>query len=303
MKAPALTRRPPFRIRSLLAACFLSIPIAGSAYDLGDVRAHGTLRHLGIPYANFVTGSGDGLDVEVMKLFARHLGVRYEYVESSWSTVFGDLTGQQVRRKGEGVEYLAKTPVRGDLIANGLTRLGWRETVVDYSVPTFPSGVWLVARADSSITPIAPSGDVNQDIFTVKDRVGGMSVLALENTCLDPGLYEMEKTRADVRLPSRALKLNEMVPAILNGDAATTLLDVPDALIALEKWPEQIKVIGPISGYQEMGVGFRKNSPKLRAAFNAFFEGIKADGTYNALVRKYYPAVFNYYESFFLTKN
>lgn len=28
--------------------------------DLPDVRAAGVLRHLGVPYANFVSGSGDG---------------------------------------------------------------------------------------------------------------------------------------------------------------------------------------------------------------------------------------------------
>lgn len=287
----------------LLAACAVAAQADTPAYDLDQVRERGVLRHLGIPYANFVTGSGDGLDMEVMQMFARHLGVRYAYVETSWGTVFGDLTGRHVKRKGDGVEYLASTPIRGDVIANGLTRLKWREAVADYSIPTFPSGVWLVARADASIQPISPSGDLRRDIAMVKDRLDGLSVLALENTCLDPGLYAMERTRAEVRLPPRALKLNEMVPAILNGDAVTTLLDVPDALIALEKWPEQIKVIGPVSGRQVMGAGFRKTSPKLRAAFNKFFAGIQADGTYNDLVRKYYPAVFNYYAEFFLTQN
>ena len=40
------------------------------AADLQEVKQRGVLRHLGIPYANFVTGSGDGLDVELVKLFA-----------------------------------------------------------------------------------------------------------------------------------------------------------------------------------------------------------------------------------------
>jgi membrane-bound lytic murein transglycosylase MltF len=58
----------------LLAATF----VAAVAGDLADVKARGVLRHLGIPYANFVTGSGDGLDVEVMRRFAAYLGVKYE---------------------------------------------------------------------------------------------------------------------------------------------------------------------------------------------------------------------------------
>ena len=77
------------------------------------------------------------------------------------------------------------------------------------------------------------------------------------------------------------------------------VLDIPDALIALEKWPGEIKVIGPVSGQQEMAVAFRKDSPKLRAAFDAWFEQIKKDGTYIDLVKKYYPAVFLHFPDFF----
>jgi ABC-type amino acid transport substrate-binding protein len=286
-------------LRRLLA--LLLIIAAGSAggRDLDDIRRDGVLRHLGIPYANFVTGSGDGLDVELIRGFAEHLGVRYEFVPSSWQQVFGDLTGRHARRKGNGAERLDEAPVRGDLIANGMTVLDWRTEVVDFSEPTFPSGVWLVARADSSMAPIRPAEDLDADIAQVKALLPGRSVLALPNTCLDPGLYDMQATGAEVRLQPKERKLNEMVPAILNQDAESTLLDVPDALIALERWPGAIKVIGPISDHQTMAVGFRKDSPQLRAAFNAYLAQRRADGSYNALVRQYYPAVFRYYGEFF----
>jgi len=159
--------------------------------------------------------------------------------------------------------------------------------------------VWLVARAESGLSPIKPSGSLQADILSVKNSLDGISVLGLKSTCLDPSLYGMSETKADVRLPSIKLKLNEMAPAILNNEAETTLLDVPDALIALQKWPGQLKVIGPISDQQVMGAGFRKDSPKLLAAFNSYLRQIRADGTYNTLVEKYYPSVFIYYADFF----
>ncbi len=93
------------------------------AQDLADVKARGVLRHLGVPYANFVTGSGDGMDVEIMQLFASYLGVKYEYVRTDWDDCIGDLTGKKVRPKAGGVEVLAEVPVRGDVIANGMTVL------------------------------------------------------------------------------------------------------------------------------------------------------------------------------------
>ena len=67
----------------------------------------------------------------------------------------------------------------------------------------------------------------------------------------------------------------------------------------MEKWPGQIKVIGPISEEQLMAAGFRKSSPELRNAFNAFFTKIKEDGTYMQLVKKYYRSAPRYLPDFF----
>ena len=69
---------PPFIARGLglvsLVLGMVSVPVA--AADLAEIKARGELRHLGIHYANFVTGTGDGFDVELVQGFARHLGVK-----------------------------------------------------------------------------------------------------------------------------------------------------------------------------------------------------------------------------------
>lgn len=288
-----------FATTLLCIAAMLGIISWGSASgaDLPEIKKRGVLRHLGVPYANFVTGSGDGMDVELVKRFAEHLGVRYEYVKTGWENVIGDLTGKKVKPKGSDVTILGEVPVKGDLIANGLTKIPWRQKVVDYSTPTFPTQVWLVAQADSTIEPIKPTGDIDKDIVQVKELLKDRCVLGKAKTCLDPSLYRLKETGAEVKLFSG--NLNELAPAVIKGEAEATILDVPDALIALEKWPGKLKVIGPISSMQEMGVAFAKTSPGLREAFNRFFEKCKADGTYQRLVKKYYPGVFMYYPAFF----
>ncbi len=86
----------------------------------------------------------------------------------------------------------------------------------------------------------------------------------------------------------------------MKNDAESTLLDVADTLIALEKWPGEIKVIGPISENQKMAVAFRKGSPELKAAFNQYLNSIKQDGTYQVLVEKYYPSIYYFYNDYFL---
>ena len=284
----------------VLAAWLLPAWAASPPRDLEQIRASGVLRHLGIPYANFVTGTGVGLDVELVKGFADSLGVRYEFVETTWSSGFGDLTGRNAQMdETGGVEWHGEAPIRGDILASGVTILPWRQGVADFSAPTFPTGVWLVARADSDLSPISPSGSTQQDIAQVRSALRGRTVLTLKNTCLDPDLYRLTDTGATAIFPRLDIKLNEVAPALLNGEADTALLDVPDTLIALEKWPGQIKVIGPISAQQFMAAAFRKDSPRLREAFDAYLQRIRRDGTYHDLVKKYFETVFPYFSEFF----
>ena len=89
-------------IASLLSANVLA-ETAAPKHDLPEIRAAGQLRHLGIPYANFVTGAGDGLDVDLVKMFCRELGVEYVYVETDWGRTISDVTGLAFTRAGSEV--------------------------------------------------------------------------------------------------------------------------------------------------------------------------------------------------------
>lgn len=277
--------------------------------DLEEVKQAGVLRHIGIPYANFVNYinkdglySANGFDIELIKGFAEYIDVDYEFVPSSWDSAFGQLTGREAIYKNNEIVYGNQVAISGDIISNGVTILPWREKLVDFSDDYFPSAVWLISRSDSELQPIKPSASIKEDINQVKALMKGRDVLAMEQTCLDPNLYNLYDTGAEIILPKRALKLNEMVPAILNNEANSTLLDVPDTLIALDKWPGQIKVIGPVSNMQHMASGFRKESVELRLAFNDYLTLIKKNGTYHQLIEKYYPSVFYFYEEYFKAK-
>ncbi len=284
-----------FIVGLLMLAVGLSRAAAG---DLSDVQEAGTLRHLGIVYANFNTENQAGLDMELMQRFARHLGVGYTLVETTWQDILADLTGKVVKPRGEDVEIIGEAPVRGDVIATGFTVLPWRRKVVDFSEPTFPTGVWLIANAAAPVQPIAPAGSIPADIAAVKARLSGLSVLGLKDSCLDPDLYGLDATGATVKLFPSDRNLDEMIPSVMARMADTTLMDVPVALIALETWPGQIKVVGPISRPQVMACAFAKTSTDLKTAFNAFFRDIKESGEYKQLVEKYYPSLFAYFPEF-----
>ena len=280
----------------------LLVPLWGNpvhADDLDDVMARGELRHLGIPYANFVTGAGDGFDVEIVQGFARHLGVKYTLVRTDFYSVLHDLLGKDVVRNGDAVDLTGSFPIRGDIIATGFTSLPWRAKVVLFSEPTFPSQVWLIARSDSPLSPIKGSNNLSQDIEETKAKIGSNSLLVMEKTCIDPANYGLKGKGIDLRSYTRSSNLNEMVPALLNNEADLTLLDVPDAMLDLKKWAGRIKVLGPISNEQELAAAFRHSGEHLRDAFNAYLKEIKANGTYEGLLKKYYPGVQNTLPNFF----
>ncbi len=290
---------------AMMVVCLVVVlTVAGRVHagDLKEIQERGELRHLGIKYANFVTGAGDGLDVEIVQGFAKHLGVRYKLVFADFDNILRLLLGKDVVRNGSEVKLTGEYPVEGDMISTGYTVLPWRQQVVDFSDPIFPTQVWLIARSTSPIAPIAGSKSLEQDIATTKALIGKNSLLVMEKTCLDPALYGLKDKGLDLRKYTKNTNLNEMVPALLGETADLTLLDVADALMDLQKWSGQIKVIGPVSEVQEMAAAFPKDAPQLRAAFNDYLRKIRADGTYMALVKKYYPGVNRYFPEFFAAR-
>jgi len=285
----------------LVVSTLLAMNSAGAG-DLDEVLQSGTLRHLGIPYANFITSEHAGLDAELMQQFAKHLGVKYQFVESTWQGIITDLTGKKVKVTGDDVEVTGEGPIKGDVISTGFTVLPWRTKIVDFSAKTFPSGIWLIARSDSSLVPITPTGNISEDIEMVKKELSGISVLGLQESCLAPSLYGIEDTGAHVKFFPVDRDLGEMIPSVIAKVADTTLMDVPVALVALAKWPRQIKVIGPLSVPQDMACAFAKDSQKLKNAFELFFTEFKKSGKYCELVNTYYPTVYTYYPDFLTPK-
>jgi hypothetical protein len=98
------------RLFKILAVLALLGATALHAADLQEIKARGELRHLGIRYANFVTGSGDGFDVELVQGFARRIGVKYTLVYSDFTT--SSATCWQGRR-------VRATVLAGDFPAGG----------------------------------------------------------------------------------------------------------------------------------------------------------------------------------------
>lgn len=269
--------------------CFSATAFASQ--DLQQIRQKGVLRHLGVPYANFVKLEGSelsGMSVEIIRLFAKYIGVEYQFVQSDWNDIIQALIGKDFLVLSDNkIQYRENpTEIKGDLICTGFTVLPWRKKMLAYSEPTFPTQVWAIAkkgRFDKVSADFASQAEF-------KAWLSNFSILGKADTCLDPKLYGL-----DSRVKYFSGSVNDIALAILEGKADYGILDCPDSLVALRKWPKEIKVIGAISEVQSMGVGFRQDAAALRAEFNRFFKKIKDNGTYYRIVKKYYPDIFFYF--------
>lgn len=263
-----------------------------SSADLAQIRESGVLRHLGVPYSNFVSGDGDGLDVDILKMYASELGVKYEHVPTSWETVIADLSGKRFLLKGDMVEIIGEVPIKGDIIGNGFTILPWRREVINFSIPYFPSAVWVLAAAGSSLKPINPGNDPAGDVALTKELLIGKHILGIKDTCLDPVFYDLKGATAQYR---EGLQLNDLPGAIMKGDYEITMQDAPDALLVLANNPGKIKVLGPITEHQFMAFGISKDSPELLKSFDQFLTKLKDSGKLREMIVKYYPRILDYF--------
>jgi len=86
--------------RVLLTLCFtvvMLLPLGiASAGHLEDILARGTIRigttgdYIPMSYRNLETGKYEGIDAEISKLIAESLGVKIEYVPTTWPTLAAD---------------------------------------------------------------------------------------------------------------------------------------------------------------------------------------------------------------------
>ena len=290
-----------FFITSFYFMACIFFSIMANATTLKEIQKRGELRHIGVLYSNFITGLGDGFSVELIKGFAKELGVKYKFVITSWTNVIEDLSGKKFKLSNGKVSIIDEVPVKGDLISCALTKLKWIENLISYSDTVFPAQTWLIARADSKLRPIKPTNNEDNDIKAVKIQlVKGVTIAGKKRTTLDGKLYNIEQYGAKIVYFNGML--SELIPYILNNNADATLYDANDALIALVKWPGKIKIIGPVSKRQELAVAFTKDAEELKKRFNSYLKKIKQNGIYYKLVKKYYPLVFKYFPDFFKNK-
>lgn len=266
-------------IAAVAATVFLSWAGQAQAQCVEEIQEAGTLR-IGVGLMGlkpFVwqepDGSYAGFEKEIADYIAAKLGVPYEYVVTEWTTLIPGLKSD-----------------RWDIILSGMTKTQERIQGggIDFSDPYFLLYDRVIVLEDS---PIQSMEDLKGK--TLASTLGTMDSLNA-HALVDNGLAERVMDFNTFGEPFLALRNNQVDAVILDETTYIAQLEempdlrvVGDPLPYIPKadWAEQEE--GQDYRLGGLGIGIRLECTDLRAAIDQALADMSADGTREAILRKY----------------
>ncbi|MBS9336560.1 transporter substrate-binding domain-containing protein [Fructobacillus papyrifericola] len=212
---------------------------------------------------NTKSGQSEGFDVDLAKALTKQIG---KQVGEQLTPTFTPVNASSK------VQLLKNTNIDGVLAVMTITKE--RAKVVDFSKPYFPAGNSLLVKKDSGIQSIQ---DLNGPSKTI--------LIALGTTAADTVKKEAPKAKVlalqDYASAMQALKAGQ-------GQAIVTDNAI---LYGLVSENPDYHVVGGIMGYAPYGIAFDHNQPGMVRQANQALDVLKKNGTYNALIEKWFGQV------------
>ncbi|MCW3478089.1 amino acid ABC transporter substrate-binding protein [Neisseriaceae bacterium JH1-16] len=249
--------------RSTLTLTALQLLLAATAHaqtGLEQIKAAGVFK-IGTegtyaPYT-FHNASGTlvGFDVEIGQAIAKRLGVKAQFVEGKWDGLIAGLDAN-----------------RYDAVINQVAITEARKAKYDFSNPYITSRAVLIVRSD------------NTTIKRFSDLKGKKSANALASN-----LGKLAQDNGAELVNSQSF--SEAIDLLTSGRVDAAVNDGLSFLDLKKQKPDvKVKVAATAPNADYSGVIIRKGNPELQAAINQALAGIKADGTYLKISRKYFGA-------------
>jgi polar amino acid transport system substrate-binding protein len=236
----------------LLAALTLAALGSNIAHAQGNVLRVGT--DATFPPMEFSeNGKRTGFDVDLVEAIGKKLGKPVEWVDIDFKGLIPGLVSH-----------------RFDMAVSAIYITDERKKVVDFTEPYYAGGLVAMVKDGSSIRKLS---DLDGKKVTV--QVGTKSVGFLQEHYPKVQRVEVEKNQEMFNL----VDIGRADAAVTGKPAAYQYVRTRPGLHVL---PEQLTT-------EEYGMALRKDEPELTKAVNGAIAQLKADGTYAAIVNKWFP--------------
>lgn len=206
------------------------------------------------PPMEFVdNGKRTGFDIELMEAIAKNMGKQIEWVDIDFKGLIPGLMSK-----------------RFDMAVSAIYITDERKKVVDFTDPYYAGG--LVVMVKDNNAAIKKLTDLDGKKVSV--QVGTKSVSYLAEKFPKVQRVEVEKNQEMFNL----VDIGRADAAVTGKPAAYQYVRTRGGLRVLE---EQLTT-------EEYGMALRKDTPELTKAVNASIAKLKADGTYAAIVKKWF---------------
>lgn len=207
------------------------------------------------------TGKQIGWEYDAMDEIAKRLNFKVEYQNTSWDAM--------IQAVSDGQYQLGMT---------GITIKGDRKEKVDFSDPYMRSQQFMLVRADEARFTDAKSFGALKD---------GLIAAQPGTSPFYTAVYEI----LDGNEQNPRIKLFETfgatVQALKAGDVDLVLTDSVAAQGYVDASEGKLKVVGGPLGSEDFGFIFKKGSDLVQPV-NAAIAALKADGTFDALNKKWF---------------
>jgi polar amino acid transport system substrate-binding protein len=195
-------------------------------------------------------GEWIGFDVDMMNAFAKHLGVKPEFVSSKWEGIIPGLMTSKY-----------------DLIVSGMTINPERAKVVSFSEPYYDAGL-MILLADKNRASIRSIADLDQKGKIISLKLGTTGDIFASKTFKKAELRRMD-SEADA------------AQAVLLGKADAFVYDKPFIEIFAATRGGKVAVLSDIVSKEQLGVAAHPKNRALLEAYNKFLGEWKRSGEYD----------------------
>lgn len=202
------------------------------------------------PPFNFINDQGevDGFERELGDELCARAGLTCEWVTNEWDSIIPNLTSGNY-----------------DAILAGMSITDERDEVIDFTQEYFPNvpSAYVALSEDADLT--------------------GGTIAAQVNTIQAAHVAESGATLLEFATPE------ETIAAVSNGEADAVFADRDFLAPAVEASGGELMFVGePVLIGQGVGMGLRESDAEIKEAFDAAIGEMKADGSLNELIVKWF---------------